>query len=186
MYGMVNKAIKACIIDHYNINTWQEVKKKARTTTDEFISMEQYPDEDSVALVVAGAEVLNKEPGEMLEEIGEYWIEFALNSDYGDLLRMAGNTLSELLINLDNMHVRVGSSFPNLQPPSFWCTNVEKGSLILHYSSKRPGLAQFVVGLVKGLASMLSISCTIQQTAFRDQGEDHDEFAVKYSEAPIN
>lgn len=180
MYGMVNKAIVQLITNRYGVDIQRQVLQKAGVGHDEFISMEQYEDRESVALVVASAEVLNKSPAEMLEEVGEYWIDFALDSDYGDLLYLAGDTLPEILVSLDDLHVRVGESFPALAPPSFWCTNIEENSLTLHYASKRDGLSSMVIGLIKGLGKMLDVNCTIVQSAFKSQGSDHDEFLIRF------
>ncbi|MEM7343572.1 MAG: heme NO-binding domain-containing protein, partial [Chloroflexota bacterium] len=153
---------------------------KADISTDEFLSMEQYPDADSVALVVATAEIQDRDPAAVLEEIGEYWIEFALNSHYGDLLRISGDTLPEILMNLNNLHERIGQAFPNLDPPSFWCTDVAENSLTLHYVSNRAGLTPMVAGLIKGLSNMLNASCTVTQTVALADGAHHDEFLVTF------
>ncbi|MEM7033673.1 MAG: heme NO-binding domain-containing protein [Chloroflexota bacterium] len=180
MYGMVNRAIVELVTDKYGENVCRRVLTKAGAGNGEYVSMEQYDDGESVSLVVSSAEILDKSPAEMLEEVGEFWIDFALNSDYGDLLYMAGDTLPEVLTNLDALHVRVGESFPKLKPPSFWCTNIESNALILHYVSERSGLSPMVLGLVKGLAKMLDIECMVSQTSFKDQGADHDEFSVRF------
>ena len=127
-YGMVNKVFQSYFEENHGDDKWQEILAKAGTSTKDFVSMEQYPDEDLVALVVAGSEVLDKEPGELLEELGIYWIDFALRSEYGNIMKMAGNNLPEVLANLDNMHVRIGHSFPNLKPPSFWVTDQNDAS----------------------------------------------------------
>jgi len=185
MYGMVNNTILEWVSRQYGEETAQEVRRKANLETNVLINMEQYPDQESFALVGASADILEKSQAEMLEEIGEYWIEYALKSDYGDLLRMAGDTLPEVLMNLDNLHVRIGNAFPKLEPPSFWCTEVAEESLHLHYSSHRPGMAPMIAGLIKGLGTMLGVTCTVQQAAFRDQGADHDVFWVQYSNSAL-
>ena len=180
MYGMVNRAILKCVEQHYGEEVFAKMLQKAGTSSAKYLSMEQYSDEESVALVVAAADAVGKSPASMLEEIGEYWIEFALNSDYGDLMRMAGDSLPDLLMNLDNMHTRVGQSFEHLEPPSFWCTDESDNSLTLHYSSLRSGLSPMVIGLVRGLGKYFAINVEVEQTAFIEQGADHDEFLVRY------
>ncbi len=75
---------------------------------------------------------------------------------------MMGSTLNDFLDNLDSMHARIGSTMPDLIPPSFRRETVDESSSILHYASERPGLAPMVVGLLKGLASRFEIDLDIQ------------------------
>jgi Haem-NO-binding len=96
------------------------------------------------------------------------------------MMDMSGDTLPEFLENLDNLHARVGVSFPKLQPPSFECSDIEEDSLSLHYRSNREGLAPMVFGLVKGLGTRFDTEVDITQTQSRDDGAEHDEFLVKY------
>lgn len=181
MYGMVNKAIREYIEKAHGEEIWQRVASSSGLAEVDFVSMESYPDAASVALVVSTSEVTGIGVPALLESIGEYWVTFALRSDYGVLLQMAGDTLPEVLMNLDQMHTRIGQSFTRLQPPSFWCTDVTDTSLVLHYLSTRGGLlAPMVVGLVRGLGTMLGITCEVVHEERRDAGAPHDTFRVVY------
>lgn len=180
MYGMVNGAIKALIVKKYGNETWEKVRAQAQIESADFMSMEQYDDSISVDLVVALSTVLSKSPAKVLEEVGEFWIEFAHNSEYGALLDMAGDTLPQILMNLDDMHTRVGQSFSALRPPSFWCTDVTDQSLTLHYSSERDGLSPMIIGLVKGLGRLLDIECEITQVSEKDATQPYASFSVTF------
>ena len=175
MYGMVNGAIQKLIISKYGESTWARVQEQAGLNADGFLSMEQYEDSISVDMVVALSQLCEKTPAQVLEEIGEYWIEFAHNSEYGALLEMAGDTLPEVLMNLDDMHTRIGQSFSDLKPPSFWCTEVTDNSLLLHYASLRDGLSPMIIGLLKGLGTLLNVEVEVRQVT--EKGEE-DEFAT--------
>ena len=181
MYGMVNRAIKEYVENHCDGIAWNDVKVQANLQVEEFQSMEQYEDAVSVDLIVALSEIQGISPAKVLEHIGEFWIDFAYRSEYGSLIDMAGTTLPEILMQLDELHERVGESFEHLKPPSFWCTNVSDNSLTLHYVSEREGLAPMVIGLIKGLGKHLSLTCEVTHTAQRSEGANHDEFAVTYT-----
>ncbi len=180
MYGMVNLALHEFISRRYGEAVWQEVKQRAAPGVDHFLTMEQYPDDLIQALMVTASEICGMEITEVMDAIGEYWVEFALHSGYGELLRIIGTTLPETLSNLDNMHTRVSLSFPDLKPPAFWCTDVDEHSLVLHYQSVRDGLAPMIPGTIRGLAAMLNTSATIEQIASRENGADHDQFLVTH------
>ncbi len=179
MYGLVNKAIEALVCDHYGDKTWEKIKAKANVNIDAFISMDAYDDEVSYKLVEAASEVLGQSAEQVLEVFGEYWVLYTAKEGYGSLLNMAGDNLFAFLSNLDNLHTRITLSFPQLQPPSIKCTDVQADSLRLHYYSTRPGLAPMVIGLVKGLGKRFHEEIDITQITHRDQGADHDEFLVQ-------
>ncbi len=110
---------------------------------------------------------------------GEYWVLYTAKEGFGEMLKMAGDDLCTFLRNLDNLHTRIGLSFPQLQPPSLKCTDIQADSMRLHYYSTRSGLAPMVIGLVKGLGKRFNEELDINQTVNRDQGADHDEFFIE-------
>ncbi|NUM81187.1 heme NO-binding domain-containing protein [bacterium] len=184
MYGMVNNAIETWLTEKYGAVRWQLIKEHSKIEIGKFENMAQYPDGDSVALLLSASSILNKDLTMILEEVGEYWIEYALRSEYAVILKSvaAGKTFTQVLESLDRLHVRVGKSFVNLQPPSFWCSEQTANTVILHYSSKRDGLSHFVIGLVKGLGKMMKIKSQAKQIAFKGKdGNDHDQFLVEFN-----
>ncbi|MFQ4145296.1 heme NO-binding domain-containing protein [Chlorogloeopsis sp. ULAP02] len=180
MYGLVNKAIQDMVCSRFDEKIWEEIKQKAEIEVDVFIRMEAYPDDITHRLVKAASAVLNLSPQAVMQAFGEYWVQYTAQEGYGELMDMSGDNLVEFLENLDNLHARVGISFPKLQPPSFECTDTEEETLSLHYRSNREGLAPMVIGLVKGLGTRFDTEVDITQTQSREEGAEHDEFLVKY------
>lgn len=180
MYGLVNKAIENMVCDNFGKDTWETIKQKADVDIDVFLSMDAYPDDVTHRLVRAATEVLGMSATEILQAFGEYWVLYTAKEGYGEMLEMAGDKLPEFLHNLDNLHARVGLSFPQLKPPSFQCTHADEESLHLHYHSSRQGFAPMVIGLVKGLGTRFQTEIEITQTSSRDQGADHDEFSIDF------
>jgi heme-NO-binding protein len=186
MYGMINLAIQAFLSERYGKPVWQSIKEQAAPDIDHFLTMEEYSDDVTTALVLKAAEITRESAAVTLDRIGEYWIGFALRSGYGELLSLIGTNLPEALNNLDNMHTRVGLIFTDLRPPSFWCTDVQDHSLVLHYQSERTGLAPMVPGLVRGLGQFLQTSVSVQHVVRREEDADHDQFLVTFAEAGQN
>jgi hypothetical protein len=178
MYGMVNLAIQGFLTERYGQAVWETVKQQVAPDLDHFLTMEQYPEEVTQGLVAAAAEITEKPMHELLDDIGEYFTGYAKRSGHGELLDIIGGSLPEALNNLDNMHTRVALAFPDLRPPSFWCTDVDEGSLILHYLSERTGLAPMIPGAVRGLAGMFGTDVVVRQVVSREDGADHDQFLV--------
>jgi hypothetical protein len=180
MYGLVNKAIADMVCSQFGQDTWQAIREKAAVEQDTFLSMEGYPDDVTHRLVKAASEVLQLSPGQVMEAFGQFWVKYTAQEGYGELLDMSGDTLPEFLQNLDNMHARVGVSFPKLQPPSFDCNETSEAELSLEYRSDREGLAPMVVGLVKGLGDRFDTEVDVTHTQSREAGAECDEFLIKY------
>ncbi|MFN8495809.1 MAG: heme NO-binding domain-containing protein [Caldilineaceae bacterium] len=180
MYGLVNRAIEELICTQFGEATWDMVKTKASLDIEAFVSMEPYPDEVTYKLVDAASHVL-KLPAEMvLMTFGEYWTLYTAKEGYGELLKMSGHKLPEFLMNLDNLHTRVGLLYPHLQPPSFQCTEVTEHGMLLHYHSHRAGMASLVVGLLQGLGKMFAVKIKIEHIAKRGEDAEHDIFKLTY------
>lgn len=179
MYGLVNKGIEDLIIENFGEENWRKVKIKANVHVETFLAMESYPDEVTYNLVSAASEVLGVPAEGVLKTFGQFWIKFTLREGYGEYLKMTGTNLFEFLQKLDQMHGRLSLTFPNYEPPSFRCSDVTPTSLRLHYHSSRPGLSQFVVGIVEGLAEMYQSKAKVTTEKTRDQGHSHDEFLVE-------
>jgi hypothetical protein len=181
MYGLVNKAIHDMLCSRFGEETWNKIQHKAEVEVDTFISMESYPDDVTHRLVKAASLVLDLPASAIMQAFGEFWVQYTSEEGYGELMAMSGDTLPEFLQNLDDLHTRVGVSFPKLQPPSFDCQEVEGQTLHLHYHSHREGLAPMVVGLVKGLGTHLNTDVEVTQVQSKSDGADHDEFTIQYN-----
>jgi hypothetical protein len=184
MYGMVNKAVEEMVCLHHGEATWERIKAKAGVDVEVFMSNESYSDDITYQLVGAASEVLHLPAEQILIGFGEHWVLHTAQEGYGGLMKAAGHTLPEFLNNLPNFHARVSMIFPKLQPPHFRCTEITDHSLQLHYFSHRPGLAPFVVGLMKGLGQMFKTPVKVLRKEAKDQGADHDIFEVNWTSAP--
>ncbi|HAX77648.1 MAG TPA: heme NO-binding protein [Cyanobacteria bacterium UBA11372] len=180
MYGLVNKAIRDMVCDRFGEDSWNQIKQKAECQVDTFLSMEPYPDDLTHRLVKAASEILGLSTAEIMQAFGQYWVEYTAQEGYGELMDMSGDTLTEFLQNLDDLHARVGMYFPQLKPPSFACTDLSENSMNLHYRSTRKGLTPMVVGLLKGLGIRFKIIIKISQIQSRENGADSDVFSIKY------
>ena len=180
MYGLVNKAIEEMVCDRYGEDTWEAIKHKAEVDVDIFINMDSYPDDVTHRLVRAAGEILGLSTETILQAFGEYWILYTAEEGYGELLQASGQNLPIFVQNLDNLHARVGLSFPKLQPPSFQCSDQSEQSIHLHYRSQRDGLAPMVKGLIHGLGKRFQTEVDVEQVGNKGENADHDEFVVEF------
>ncbi len=180
MYGLINKAVANMVCQAYGDETWEAIKRKAGVDVDIFLSMKQYDDAVTYQLVGAASELLDTPAEAILEGFGRFWVTFTAEKGYGALIKMSGDNLREFLYNLDHMHARVALSFPNLEPPSFHCEEIEGGDLRLYYESDRPGLTPLVKGLLFGLAERFDTTIEVEIEETTADGADCDVFRIHW------
>lgn len=181
MYGIVNKAIEELVSENFGEATWEKVRERSGIEVDFFLSNEAYDDAVTYQLAGAASEVLKMPLSDVLIAFGEFWVLNTGKKKYGALMETGGKNLKEFLINLPNFHNRVALIYPNLAPPEFVVSHVEDTSLHLHYHSHRPGLKEFVRGLIQGLSKLYQTPVTIDIIASRDAGQDHEVYAIAWS-----
>lgn len=180
MYGIVNKAIEELVTENYGSEKWDAIKKHSGVDVDFFLSNEPYDDSITYKLAVAASEVLETSLDNILIAFGEFWVLNTGRKKYGAMMQAGGSNFKEFLINLPNFHTRVSLIFPNLAPPEFKVTHIEEKSLHLHYYSHRPGLKEFVRGLIQGLSKMYSVETHIEILESRDAGSNHEVYAISW------
>jgi len=183
MYGMVNRAIEQMVVSNHGQEVWDKICQQADVSHVAFGAMETYPDDVTYALVGAASEILGPSVDELLEAFGEYWVEYAADAGFDDMMTMFGQSLTDFLINLDHMHSHISSAFPDLQPPSFHCHENEDRTLTLKYFSTRAGLAPMVKGLLTGLGHRFNTPIKVDWVQSKGENGTHDEFRVAMTEA---
>ena len=183
MYGMVNQGIKDYVTDNLGEPTWRKILEKSGLDSDQFETMLAYDDDLTYKLVFAASDVLGLSTDEILESFGDFWVDFARNTAIGRLLDFGGETLFELLDNLNEMHERIQLSLPHLRPPAFDFEMGDGNLHRLHYYSEREGLQPMVIGLVKGLARTCGDDIRIRMVESRLYGADHDIFELEVCES---
>lgn len=182
MYGLINLAVHDLVTSQFGEAAWAEICAKAGVGDPSFITMVKYPDDLTYRLVGAASETLGVPADVVLERFGEFWTVYSAQAGFGHLLDFAGDNLVEFIQNLDTMHTRIALTFPQLEPPSFWCTEVTPQGLRLHYRSSRAGLAPLVIGMVKGLGKRFGTPVTVSLDRPRSDEQDHDQFVVRFQE----
>lgn len=178
MYGLVNKAIEGLVCSNFGQPAWDQIRREAGLEDETFISMETYSDCVTYRLVAAASKVLQLPPSTVLEAFGEYWTLYTAKEGYGEMFRSEGNDLFAFLDNLNAMHGRIETIYPEMVLPHFECHLDDAGNTLLHYRSHRAGLAPMVVGLVRGLAKMFNQPVQIEHIVKRDEGNEEDVFRL--------
>ena len=161
MYGMVNAAVRGLVLESFGEEAWRRIHTKA-DAPESFVPMEAYDDAVTYGLVGAAVEILDLPAETILQSFGEYWVLKVANVHYADLMSKTGTNFVDFLTNLDNMHQRIRTTFPNFRPPSFRVKVLDEKCFQLDYYSEREGLLPFVEGLLSGLAQHFDITINVE------------------------
>ena len=171
MYGLVHNGFRDLIKSEFGAHAWDKVLEVSTLSESAFVAMQSYPDETTYQIVGAALEVLDISADQLMEKFGRHWVLETGPSAYGDLLDMAGDSLPELLDNLDDLHVHVANIMPHVQAPSFQCSEITENSLKLDYYSSRQGLTPMVLGLVRGIGERFHTPCSVSVLSSEETGK---------------
>ena len=183
MYGLINKAIHDFVLDQFDKETWDRITERAGVPGKVYEPMTQYPDAETYTLVASASDVLKMAPEDILVGFGRYWVIYTGLHGYGDLMKSSGNSFEEFVANLDQLHTRVGLAFNDLKPPSFRIKREDVGTLLVTYTSERPGLVPLVEGLFHGLAERFGQSIEIEHLG-PGHGEHDELFRITVLKGP--
>ena len=179
MYGMVNQAIKTMVIEKFDSETWNDICNSLDISNGDFDPFEQHIDELTLDLVGTICNKLEVTADKLLESFGEYWISYAMNSEYKSILVSIRVSPIGLINSLDALHTRLELIFDNLEPPSFHTTRVSDNEVIVHYNSTRDmPLEFFVKGLLLGIFKLFNQNCDVELLA--DAGGDKARLKVRF------
>lgn len=162
MYGMVNQAIKDLVLSKFGEEAWDKICIKANVSTEDFVFMQYYSDKLTYDLVGAASEQLSLPPYVILNEFGKHWVLFTAKEGYGMLMDLFGSDFKTCLMNLNNLHARMGMTMPDLTPPRFNFSEIDEKTYTIDYYSKRSGLAPMVSGLLEGLALKYGVKAKVE------------------------
>lgn len=182
MYGLVNKAIQDLVAEKFGEDKWIEIKKLSGFEDDFFIGLNPYPDSLTYALVKNASKVLGADASVVMETFGEYWILYTANEGYGEMMELAGETLTEFLNNLNMLHERINNIMPELVAPQFSTRNESANTIELEYRSHREGLSPMVIGLLKGLCKRFNkVDFKVSQIETKIANGNCDVFKIEWS-----
>lgn len=180
MYGLINRAIEQMVTQAHGEPGWQRICARAQADPDGFVAMRSYPDELTGRLVGAASVELQCPADEVLAAFGEHWILYTAEEGYAELLRAAGSDLRQFLGNLNDLHGRVETIFPQMRLPTFRVEDIDADSYHLYYGSTREGLAPMVIGLVQGLARRFGQTVEVALVQAKRCVHEEDRFLIRH------
>lgn len=112
---------------------------------------------------------------------GEQFLVWCKESGYAKTLQRLGRSLQDFLTNLDALHDHLSIIYPQMDAPSFRCTDGGSDTEFhLHYYSNRDGLENIVKGIVKTVArEFYGVEVSMKLLKPKGEGQDHSLFYIK-------
>ena len=161
MYGLVNKLLHDFLVDEHCVDLPQV----------DYDVFKQYEDSITFDLLNEGVTQTHATSEELLIGFGVYFIEAAFKF-YPYLLRDHGQTLGDLLLNLNRLHRNAKQIFSAYSPPHFSVTPIGDTGYRVVYTSEREGLEPMVLGLLMGCVLWFDEDYTVTRIG------DSNEFSL--------
>jgi hypothetical protein len=180
MYGLVNKSFQDMVLQGYGAEAWNQIRDHAGINDDLFFSTQGYPDDITYSLVGSATKILNIPAQELLYNFGKFWVLHTARESYDYLMHTGGGSVAEFLQHLPSLHNRIKLLFPELQPPVFATSLLGPTKMEVHYSSHRPGLTDFVSGLLAGIGEYFQTPLRISLSSPKTDDSGSDIFLVEW------
>jgi len=152
MYGLIFENFSGYIKVKYGEDAWDNVRRLANIDSPTFSIHQVYPEQLLGKIAKKTFTTLGCNADEFFEGMGFYFVEFAAQYGYGDVLALLGRELRDFLNGLDNLHEYLKFSYPRIRAPSYFVDNESPQGLMLHYRSKRRGFTTYTIGQLKAVA----------------------------------
>ncbi|GMR44260.1 hypothetical protein PMAYCL1PPCAC_14455, partial [Pristionchus mayeri] len=119
------------------------LSKAGLSSIEDIDSLKAYDEARTVAIIEICVAVTGWSQHDVLVAFGEYFVTWALQSGYENILRGMAHNLNDFLNNLNVMHDFISQcSFRSeMRAPTFTCIRKGDQQLQLHYVSGRSGLS---------------------------------------------
>ena len=149
--------------------------------------MQVYSESVIPSLVDAVSEELGEERDNVMSMFGVYFAENIGRYGYARLLRVLGRDMRDFLNGLVDLHEYLRFSYPNMSPPSFFCSNETPEGLHLHYITKRDGFLCYVIGQIKTIGRIYGkqLDISVISAEQLDKGEYHTVMDLKFDNSAM-
>ena len=177
MKGIIFNLVEEAVTARHGEDAWDQLLDEAGVAG-AYTSLELYPDEELVALVAAGAKLLDSDPGELTRWLG-HEASLGLGRRYPQFFEPHASTRPFLLTLNDVIHPEVRKLHPNADPPDFGFGEGDDGALVLTYSSRRQ-LCDLAIGMIDGAATHYGETSHLTHDACMKDGADACVFTVSF------
>lgn len=186
MYGLLLDSIQKFIMEHYGEKCWVCIRSRAKLMNHWFVTHEVYSESVIIDLVEAAAAELGETPSDIMMKFGEYFVQNIGRYGYARLLRVLGRDMRDFLNGLDDLHEYLRFSYPKMKPPSFYCENETPEGMVLHYTTRRKGFLNYVIGQLNTVGRIYGKELEIIERSNEVNGDEiHYVLELKFDNSEV-
>jgi predicted hydrocarbon binding protein len=169
MLGIVFKEFRSYLTSRSGADAWRQAVADAGLADRAWLTTDQYPDAELVALLEAVSERTGRPVAKVLEDFGQHVVP-ALLSVYGAFVKPEWDLFDLLEHTEDTIHRAVRLSDAKAQPPALHVERVGPGEVRISYRSPRK-LCPFARGIVRGAAAHFDTAVRLAEPTCMNRGD---------------
>ena len=172
MYGVIFHFLREYVIErHGGEDTWDALIKAQGYKFKLYFPVQDYPDEEIVALVDTASKALSTPVPVVLEDFGSFVGPKLLSFYHMYVKNKDMKTFEVIMTAGGSIHDVVHEHNPTRKPPRLSATQESDDVLIVHYQSKRM-MCPVVKGIIRGLGEKFGERFDINETQCMYDGAD--------------
>ncbi|XP_031342375.1 soluble guanylate cyclase 89Db-like [Photinus pyralis] len=151
----------------YGEEVWKEVLRLSDCPYTVFNTHQIYPDCVIPSLALACAEITSDSYDSFMNFFGRCFIRYMGRFGYDVSIQATGRFFTDFLQNVDNLHSQFRFTYPKMESPSMYLTEVNENGCNLVYSSVRQGFKHYLMGQLQQVAMEyfhLDVTTTVLET----------------------
>lgn len=177
MHGIIFSALRGFAEKEFGSGTWVAVLKQAALPDRVYLQVQEYPDAEAIALVLAASSLTGQPVAALLEKFGEFIVPDLMKMN-GHLLRPQWKTLDVIEHTEATIHKVIRVKNPGATPPELKTTRLSSDELLLIYTSSRR-MCALAIGIGKGLAHRFLEDIVITERVCMHRGASHCEIVFR-------
>jgi len=177
MHGIIFSELKKYVDTRFGGDTWNNLLKESGIGSKLYMPIQEYPDEEAVALVSAASKMTGKSIPTILEDFGEFIVPDLMKM-YWALIKPEWKTLDFIENTEETIHKVVRIKNPGANPPKIKCHRPSPDEVIITYNSPRR-MCALVKGIVKGAAKFFNEQILVAETNCMLKGDSSCKISVK-------
>lgn len=177
MHGVIMAELQKYVETKFDAATWQSLLSQAGLGSRMYLPIQQYPDEEAVAIVTAASQATGIPADDILEDYGEF-IAPDLIAMYRMLVAPEWKTLDVLERTEETIHTVVRIRNPGALPPHLKVERTGPDSVHISYDSPRH-MCAVAKGISKGLAKYFDEEISISETSCMNHGDPTCEIDIR-------
>ena len=168
MHGIIFSELQKYADGAHGKGTWENLLKKAGLEKKFYLPVQEYPDAEAGALVMAASSITGHTVSDVLQDFGEFIVPSLLKM-YGHLMKPEWKTIDVIERTEATVHAVVRIKNPGARPPQLRTKRISPDEVVLIYTSPRR-MCALAIGIGKGLGNYFHEKILINQIQCMHKG----------------